>query len=219
MNKKRIIIPSAALCLAILILAAAFTAYRYIGSISVQQTKAYMEGFGIMAPVVFTGMCILRGITFLPCGMFSALGGAVFGKLMGTVLTLLGLTAGSILTFYLTRSIGKDWVRRKLGKRYEKYDGYFSRDFPYSIFLMRVLPILPYDAVSCAAGLSGVGFVKFVTETFVGSVPGVFLYVYFGDSIRSMSYKRIGISLLMILILVIVPFLYRHVRRTRVGSS
>ncbi len=219
MNKKRIMIPAVALCLALLILAMVFTAYRYTGSISVQQTKAYMEGFGIMAPIVFTGMCILRGITFLPCGILSALGGAVFGKLLGTVLTLLGLTAGSVLTFYLARGIGKDWVRRKLGHRYDKYDGYISRDFPYSIFLMRILPILPYDAVSCAAGLSGLSLVKFVTETFAGSIPGVFLYVYFGDSIRSMSYKRIGVSLMMISLLTIVPFFYRHVRRTRVGSS
>lgn len=219
MNKKRIMIPAAALFLLFMVLAAVLTAYRYTVSISVQQTKAYIEGFGIMAPAVFTGMCILRGITFLPCGIFSALGGAVFGKLMGTVLTLLGLTVGSVLTFYMARVIGKDWVKRKLGHRYVKYDGLITRDFSYSIFIMRVLPVLPYDAVSCAAGLSGVGLVKFVTETFVGSMPGVFLYVYFGDSIRSMSYKRIGISLLIILLLSIVPFLYRYVRRTRVGSS
>jgi len=219
MYKKRILVVAAAVCLTLSLSAVVFTVYRYSGSLSAQRTKAYMEGFGVMAPVVFTGMCILRGITFLPCGMLSALGGAVFGKLMGTVLTLLGLTAGSVLTFYLARSIGKDWVRRKLGYRYEKYDRYISRDFPYSIFLMRILPFLPYDAVSCAAGLSGVGLVKFVTETLVGSVPGVFLYVYFGDSIRSMSYKRIGISVAIILALAVMPFFFRYFTRTRVRSS
>lgn len=219
MNKKKVIIGVVAFWLVFLLSAVVFTAYRYPGGLSVQQTKAYMEGFGAMAPVVFIGMCIMRGVAFLPCGMLSALGGAVFGKLHGTVLTLLGLTAGSVLTFYLARGIGKEWVRHMLGHRYEKYDGYISRDFPYSILVMRILPLFPYDVVSCVAGLSRVGLGRFAAGTFIGSIPGVFIYVYFGDSIRSMSHKRIGFSLAVILIFAVIPLLYRHITKSKAQSS
>lgn len=215
MIKKRAFFGGLALFILLSISLILFLLLRYPGNISVQQTKAYMERLGVMAPVVFIGMCILRGAVFLPCGILSSLGGAVFGKLPGTIFTLLGLTAGSVLTFYLARVIGKDWAKRMLGQRYDRYEGYVSKDFPYSIFLMRVLPILPYDAVSCISGMSRVGVGKFILETFIGSLPGVFIYVYFGDSIRSMSLKRVFFSVVVIAIFAIVPFLYKYSMKSK----
>lgn len=219
MNKKRALIGGLVFWIILLLVALVFLTYRYSGNFSMQQTKASIEGLGILAPVVFIGMCILRGLTFLPCGMLSALGGAVFGKLGGTIFTLLGLTAGSVLTFYLARIIGKDWAKRIMGHRYDKYEGYVSRDFPYSIFLMRVLPILPYDAVSCIAGMSRVSLGKFITGTLAGSLPGVFLYVYFGDSIRSMSFKRMIFSIAIIMIFAVMPLVYRYLTKSRLKST
>lgn len=210
MNKKRVFFGGFALWILFLFSAIFFLTSRFPGNLLLQQTKASIESLGAMAPIVFIGMCILRGVTFLPCGLLSALGGIVFGKLQGTIFTLFGLTAGSVLTFYLARGIGKDWVKRILGHRYDRYEGYISRDFSYSIFLMRVVPILPYDIVSCIAGMSRVRVEKFIVETFIGSLPGVFIYVYFGDSVRSMSLKGVVFSVGFIAIFAIMPFLYRY---------
>jgi uncharacterized membrane protein YdjX (TVP38/TMEM64 family) len=215
MNKKKAFLSGFALSILLLILVVLSLIFKYQGDLSVQQTKASMENLGVMAPVVFIGMCILRGVVFLPCGILSALGGAAFGKLPGTIFTLFGLTAGSILTFYLARVIGKDWAKNMLGHRYDRYEGYVSKDFPYSIFLMRVLPILPYDAVSCISGMSRVGVGKYILETLLGSLPGVFIYVYFGDSVRSMSLKRVAFSVAFIGIFAIVPFIYKYSVRSK----
>lgn len=219
MNRKRLLLAGFTLWILLLLSGIMFLPSGFREKLSLPHIKALIESVGVMAPIVFIGICILRGVTFLPCGILSALGGMVFGKLRGTIYTLVGLSAGSVLTFYLAREIGRDWVKRILRHRYDTYEGYISRDFPYSIFLMRVVPILPYDAVSCIAGVSGVRVGKFMSDTLAGSIPGVFIYVYFGDSVRSMSLKRVVFSFSIIMIFAVIPFFLRYLVNLKVKSS
>lgn len=215
MNKKRAIYLGFAAWLLILVFLLLLLYIKYGGSMSMELAAGEMKKLGIMAPAVFFMACALRGLVFLPCGLFSALGGIVFGKLQGTLLTLFGLTAGAVLTFYLSRHIGRDWVRRTFRHRYDKYEGYISRDYPYSIFLMRVVPLMPYDTVSCIAGISKVGVGRFILDTIIGSIPGTFTYAYLGDSLRSMSYKGIVFSAAVILLFTLLPFAFRYIWKLR----
>lgn len=215
MNKQKAVYLGFTSWLVVLIFLLSLLYIKYGESVSVEMAAGEMKKLGILAPAVFFMACTVRGLLFLPCGLFSALGGIVFGKLQGTLLTLFGLTAGSILTFYLSRNIGREWVRKTLKHRYDKYEAYISRDYPYTIFLMRVVPLVPYDAVSCIAGISKVGAGRFILDTAVGSIPGTFTYVYLGDSLRSMSYKGIAFSAAAILLFSSLPFAYRYITKLR----
>lgn len=210
MNKRVAYFGGLAFTLLLLFTAAAAIALRLVEGMSLQQLRAVIESFGGMASTVFIIMCAVRGLVFIPCGVLSALGGLLFGPVQGTIITLIGLTAGSVITFYLARVFGKGWAQRVLGHKYERYEGYISRDSFYSIFLMRVVPILPFDAVSCIAGMSKAGVVKFILGTLMGSLPGVFIYVYFGDSIGSLSIKRAVFSAAFIAAFAILPLLFRY---------
>lgn len=209
MNKKRAFFRGFALMLLLLILASMLV-YRCTNGLSLQQLKKAIDSFGGMPPLVFILICAARGVLFIPCGLLSALGGMLFGPLPGTIFTLIGLTAGSFITFCLARGFGKSWAQRVLGHRYDMYEGYISRDSFYSIFLMRVVPILPFDAVSCIAGMSRARADKFILATLIGSLPGVFIYVFFGDSIRSLSIKRAAFSLILMTVFAVLPFCYRQ---------
>ncbi|HYF75200.1 MAG TPA: VTT domain-containing protein, partial [Candidatus Nitrosocosmicus sp.] len=183
MNKKRAYFGGIVLTALLLIVTAAAIIFRLAEGVSLHQLRAVIESFGGMAPIIFILMCTARGLVFIPCGLLSALGGLLFGPVQGTLFTLIGLTAGSVITFYLARVLGKNWAQQVMGHRYDQYEGYISRDSFYSIFLMRVIPVLPFDAVSCIAGISRAGAGKYILATLSGSLPGVFIYVYFGDSV------------------------------------
>lgn len=213
MDKKRALFGTYAAAMLLLIAAASAFSYRFIDNASLQQVKTAIGSLGIMAPVTFIMLCVLRGLVFLPCGMMSALGGMLFGTFSGTLYTLIGLTAGSVCTFHLARRFGKGWAQRVLGHRYDRYEGYISRDSFYSLFLMRVVPVLPFDAVSCIAGMSRARADKFIYATLIGSLPGVFIYVFFGDSIRDLSLKRVIISAALIIVFAVIPFLYRYLMK------
>lgn len=186
---------------------------RVMNKLSLQQVKVAIDSLGEMASVVFITMCVVRGVIFIPCGLLSALGGMLFGPLMGTIFALCGLTAGSVITFCLARGFGKGWAQRIMGHKYDKYEGYISKDYFYSIFLMRVVPILPFDAVSCIAGMSKARVNIFILATLLGSLPGVFIYVFFGDSIRSMSIRRTAFAVAFMAVFAILPFCYRQLMK------
>lgn len=189
---------------------AAAVVFKLLDGLSLQKIKTAIDSFGGMAPLIFMLLCILRGLVFIPCGLLSTLGGMLFGPLTGTVFTLFGFTAGSVITFYLARGFGKGWAQRTLGNKYDKYDGYISKDSFCSVFLMRVVPILPFDVVSCIAGMSRTRLDKYILATLIGSLPGVFIYVFFGDSVKSMSIRRLGFSAIFIVVFATIPFCYKH---------
>lgn len=213
MNRKRAYLGGFVFTALLLLIAAAAIGLRLAEGFSLQQLRALVESFGGMAFIIFILMCTVRGLVFIPCGLLSALGGLLFGPVSGTFYTLVGLTAGSVITFYLARVLGKNWAQRVLGHRYDRYEGYISRDSFYSIFLMRVIPVLPFDAVSCIAGISRAGAGKYILGTLAGSLPGVFIYVYFGDSIGSLSVKRVVFSAAIIAAFAVLPFLFRYLMK------
>ena len=47
------------------------------------------------------------------------------------------------------------------------------------VLLMRLSPLLPFNALNYALGISKVGFVPYVLGS-VGMIPGTLLYVYYG---------------------------------------
>ncbi len=210
MNRKRALFRGFALIILLLLAVLSVLAFRYMNGLSLQQVKTAIESLGAMPSVVFILICIARGVLFIPCGLLSALGGMLFGPLMGTIFSLLGLAAGSFVTFCLARGFGKGWAQRMLGYKYDMYEGYISRDSFYSIFLMRVVPILPFDVVSCIAGMSRARADKYMLATLIGSLPGVFIYVFFGDSLRNLSIKRLAFSAILMAIFAVLPFCYRQ---------
>lgn len=213
MADKRIFHRRFAVLILAVIAAAAAAAITFADRLSLQQVKALIDSFGGMAPAVFVLLCVLRGLVLLPCGLLSALGGMLFGPLIGTGMTLVGLTAGSVITFYLARILGTNWAQRILKHRYDKYEGYVSKNAFWKILLMRVMPVLPFDAVSCIAGISRAGVIEYIFATLAGSLPGVFIYVFFGDSVRNLSIKRMAFSFAIIAILAVSPFLYGHLSK------
>ena len=213
MNKKRAYIGGFAFTALLVLITAGVISLRLAEGLTLQQMRALVESFGGMASIIFILICTIRGLIFIPCGLLSALGGLLFGPALGTLYTLVGLTAGSVITFYLARVLGKSWAQRVLGHRYDRYEGYISRDSFYSIFLMRIVPVLPFDAVSCIAGISRAGAGKYILGTLAGSLPGVFIYVYFGDSIGSLSIRRVAFSAAIIAAFAVLPFLFRYLMK------
>lgn len=210
MNKSRAYIGSLAIAALLLLIAVMAITLRAAEGLSIQQLRAFIESFEGLASLIFILMCTVRGLAFIPCGLFSALGGLLFGPVLGTIYTLAGLTAGSLITFYLARVLGKGWAQRVMGRRYDMYEGYISRDSFLSIFLMRIIPVLPFDAVSCIAGMSRAGAGRYAIATLTGSMPGVFIYVYFGDSIGSLSTKKVVFSVAVITVFAVAPFFFKY---------
>ena len=51
---------------------------------------------------------------------------------------------------------------------------------------------------------------KFILATLIGSIQGVFMYIYFGDYVESLSIRRIVVSAAFVAGFAILPFLYKY---------
>lgn len=107
-------------------------------------------------------------------------GDSLTGALFAILLTWTGAMLGAIICFGLSRRLGRDWVVRKgYLDRMEDLDLYLEEKGAFVIFLTRLIPILSFDIVSYAAGLTRIKWRDFAISTGVGMVPATVLLVLF----------------------------------------
>lgn len=126
----------------------------------------FVESLGPWAPLVFTIIQAVQVvIPILPGAIGCAVGVIAFGPWMGLVYNYVGICAGSIAAFVLSRRYGKPFVIRMVGdKNYEKYIGWtgnnkrYERLFAFLIFI----PVAPDDILCYITGLTEMTLKKYV---------------------------------------------------------
>ena len=110
-------------------------------------------------------------------------GGFLFGAALGTVLTVIGATAGATLLFLIARSAIGDALRRRAGPFVARMaDGFQNNAFNYLLFL-RLVPAFPSWAVNLVPALLGMRLVPYVLATFLGIIPATTVFSTFGASL------------------------------------
>ena len=141
-----------------------------------QQT---IDGAGAFAPLVYLGLLVVQAVVApLPAPAVAVAGGYAFGVVEGFFLTWLGSLAGGVISFGVSRLFGRGFLEGRVGR----LDRYVEEHGVALIFVLRLIPLVSFDAISYAAGLSSIGFRGFFAATALGMLPGTFAFVYFGGS-------------------------------------
>ena len=132
----------------------------------------------------FVGAYVLVVAASIPGKIWMTLaGGFLFGTVPGAVLTLIGTTIGSALLFVAVRYALRDFVASYFGPRLRRLDeGFHKNEFSY-LMALRLAPIFPFWIVNLGAALLGVRFWTFILTTFLGGIPGSFIYSSLGAGI------------------------------------
>lgn len=140
-----------------------------------------MSDTGTWAPAVFVLLLVVQAVLApLPAPTVATVGGYLFGTLQGFVLTWFGALFGGVLCFVLSRTLGRGFVKRST--RLKGFDRYVQEHGAIAIFILRLIPIISFDAISYAAGLTGISFWRFLIATALGMAPGTFVFVYLGGT-------------------------------------
>jgi uncharacterized membrane protein YdjX (TVP38/TMEM64 family) len=143
-----------------------------------QQT---VEGAGPLAPVVYVLFLAAQAVVApLPAPALAFAGGYVFGTAGGFVLTWLGVLLGGTICFWLSRLFGRGFVESS--DRAKKLDRHVEEHGGIMIFVLRLIPLISFDAISYAAGLTCISFWRFFLATALGAAPGTFVFVYLGGA-------------------------------------
>ena len=142
--------------------------------------RAWIDGFGVWAPVVYVLAVAAQVIVApIPGSVFPVVGAAAFGPLPALLLTTGGMLLGSTVMFALARRWGRPLVERLIGRQsLDKYADIVAARGGLWIFLIYLLPLLPDDAVSAVAGLSGISLRRFLVLCLLGRLPTTVFSVY-----------------------------------------
>lgn len=180
--------------------------------------EAWIEGFGIAAPLVFIGAYAVASVLFLPGMVMTLAGGALFGPAWGTLINLSGATVGAVLAFLIARHLGADWVTRRLGGRLRQLvNGVEAEGWRFVAFV-RLVPIFPYNALNYALGLTRIPALSYTVATFICMAPGALAYTYVGYAGRQAvagGEAAIQTGLIALGLLAAVAFLPRLITRLR----
>jgi uncharacterized membrane protein YdjX (TVP38/TMEM64 family) len=171
-------------------------------------------------PLLFVLGYVIATVFGLPGTVFTLAGGAIFGTALGSLLNWAGATLGALGAYALVRWLGSDAVRQFLGRRARALDVLTSKAGFATLFRLRLIPVVPFNALNFAAGLAPAPFRAYALSTALGIIPGTIVYTYFADSLvagatgaRRNAFAHVAIASALLIALSFVPTLARHLRR------
>ncbi|MEE8424490.1 MAG: TVP38/TMEM64 family protein [Elusimicrobiota bacterium] len=141
--------------------------------------RVFIEHHEKMGPLIYIALYILRPLIFFPAAIMTMAAGLIWGPFWGTSFTLIGENLSAAFAFFLARWFGKDLFEESSIRRLHGINKHLKEHGFMTVLITRLI-YLPFDAVNYGCGLTKVRFWEFASATFVGILPGVITFIYFG---------------------------------------
>lgn len=154
-----------------------------------------LQELGPWAPVLYVAVYIVASVALIPGSLLTLTAGAVFGLWPGVPLAFTGAVLGSSAAFGVARRLAGERVSRWLGRdpRVSAVSRAVADQGLKVVFLLRLSPVVPYNVLNYALGLSEIRFRDYLLGT-TGMVPALFLYTYYGKVVGDVAALAAGTS-------------------------
>lgn len=137
-----------------------------------------------LAAVVFVAIYVAVVAFSLPGATPMTLtGGFLFGLVPGTVLTVIGATLGATCIFLAAKTGLGDSMKERAGPWMKKFEAGFRENELSFLFLLRLVPAIPFFIANLLPAFFGVKLVTYVWTTALGILPGSAVYTSIGTGL------------------------------------
>jgi uncharacterized membrane protein YdjX (TVP38/TMEM64 family) len=155
----------------------------------VQDLEDLIMSWGRWGVVMAIGLMVLHSFIPFPAEFLAIANGMLFGPVWGTLITWSGAMLGAILAFGLSRVLGRPFVAIILArKQLQELDKWSDEQAAHWVFLARFVPVIAFNLVNYAAGLTGISWKTFIWTTAIGILPMTALMVTMGASIHHLEW-------------------------------
>jgi uncharacterized membrane protein YdjX (TVP38/TMEM64 family) len=112
-------------------------------------------------------------------------GGFLFGVWLGALCAIIGGTIGAAGIFIAARA-GLGGLAQRAGPLVGKLEEGFRADAFNYLLVLRLVPIFPFWLVNLVPALVGVKLRTYLFATFLGIIPGTFVYASLGNGLGSL---------------------------------
>jgi uncharacterized membrane protein YdjX (TVP38/TMEM64 family) len=158
--------------------------------ISFGEILEFVKSAGYWGIGISIGIMVLHSFVPFPAEFVAVANGMVYGSVWGVAITWLGAMIGAFLAFALARKFGQPFVRRMLTKKKaQAVDGWVTRHGVGTLFISRFIPIISFNLINYAAGLTKISWGTFAWTTGAGILPMTILMVVMGDQIHTLPWS------------------------------
>jgi uncharacterized membrane protein YdjX (TVP38/TMEM64 family) len=161
--------------------------HRYLTFSALAENRLWLCGlaahWGFVAAIAYIAAYAAVVALSVPGGaILTIAGGFLFGLWLGALCAVVGATSGAVWIFLAARA-GLGGLAQRAGPFFGKLEAGFRADaFNYLLFL-RLVPVFPFWLVNLVPALAGVRLGTFLFATFIGIIPGTFVYASLGSGL------------------------------------
>ena len=112
------------------------------------------------------------------------LAGFIFGKWVGSLVVVIGLSIGASLLYIFANFFLKDFVREKFLNKFKNLDAKFKKSEFIYLLIYRFIGGIPWQLSCILPTLFNVKIINFFLATLIGIIPQVFLVVSIGSGLE-----------------------------------
>ena len=159
----------------------------------------YISNNFLFSFFIFTlSYCFLIVCNFPIASLLSLIGGFLYGTWLGGMGIIIGGTAGSLIVFLVAKLFFHDYVSKKLLHKYLFIHKYFQQNELELMFLIRLIPGIPFFAQNLILAGLGVNSLKFFLTTLVGLSPWAIIFASIGKGLEEIFIKDQDLSFSLI---------------------
>jgi uncharacterized membrane protein YdjX (TVP38/TMEM64 family) len=178
-----------AIALVIVLAAATPTGRNVVDAIvngDTRELRRQLLDLGVGGVVVLLAVCLSHAIVPFPTEIVTAAAGFVYGFWLALPILLACWLASALLAYWLAERFGRPLARRLVGaKRLDRAEDLMDRGGAATLLSLRLIPLIPYNAICYAAGITRVPLFRYAWTTLIGIVPLTVLVAYLGSRLKS----------------------------------
>ena len=160
------------------------------GGFSAKAIEATIQSWGAWGVLASIGLMILHSFVPFPAEFLAIANGMVYGPLWGTVITWSGAMLGAFLAFGLARALGRPFVAMMVARKdWRLLDEWAATQGGRLVLISRFIPVIAFNLVNYAAGLTRISWWTFAWATGIGILPMTILMVVMGDRIETLAWE------------------------------
>jgi uncharacterized membrane protein YdjX (TVP38/TMEM64 family) len=206
----------------VIVLAVATKSGRHIVDAMVngdsRELRRELLALGVIGVLVLFTVALSHAIVPFPTEIVTAAAGFVYGFWAALPMLLVCWLASALLAYWLAERFGRPLARRLVGaQRLHRAEELMARGGAGTLLALRMIPLIPFNAICYAAGITRVPLGRYAWTTVVGITPLTVLVAYLGSRLESPDFSdwRVWLLIVAFVTLVIGPQVVERRLRSR----
>jgi uncharacterized membrane protein YdjX (TVP38/TMEM64 family) len=185
-----------------------------------RELRRLLLDLGVGGVLVLLVVALSHAIVPFPTELVTAAAGFVYGFWLAVPLLLACWLASALLAYWLAERFGRPLAERLVGaRRLNRAEELMEKGGAATLLALRLIPLIPFNAICYAAGITRVPLGRYAWTSIVGIIPLTVLVAYLGSRLESPDLSDWRVWLLIVAFVAVVVGGQILERRLRSGGA